>query len=106
MKNGTARMIGLFAVLLPAAALAAQSGSVPASGSSTLPHQLQRTRAELQVQRAQTDRLRTRVKDLEQNSAATRAQLQQRDREIDELRRKLAGLPPPPGSASPSSAGH
>lgn len=99
-------MIGLFAVLLPAAALAAQSGSVPASGSSTLPHQLQRTRAELQVQRAQTDRLRTRVKDLEQDSAATRAQLEQRDREIDELRRKLAGLPPPPGSASPRPAGH
>jgi septal ring factor EnvC (AmiA/AmiB activator) len=107
MKNGTARTIGLLAVLLvPAAALAAQPGSVPASGSSTLQHQLQHTRAELKVQRAQTDQLRTRVKDLEQGSAATRAQLEQRDREISELRRKLAGLPALPGSASPPPPGH
>ncbi|HET9835542.1 MAG TPA: hypothetical protein VFP88_04275 [Rhodanobacteraceae bacterium] len=106
MKNETVRAIGLAAaLLLPAAGWAAQAGSAPASGSSALQKQLQRTRAELQQQRAQTDRLRTRVNDLEQSGTANRARLEQRDRKIEELQRKLDALSAPHGShpAPPSS---
>jgi septal ring factor EnvC (AmiA/AmiB activator) len=93
MKNGTARAIGLAAMLLlPAAGWAMQAGSPPAPSSSTLQHQLRRAQVELQHQRAQTDQLRTRVNKLEQSSAVNRARLEERDRKIAELQRKLATL--------------
>src|SRR5690242_11778033 len=104
MKNGTVHAIGLTAaLLLPASAWAAHAGSAPASGSSALQQQLERTQADLQRQRAQTAQLRARVNDLEQRSAANRAQLEKRDREIEDLQRKLDALsaparPSPPGS--------
>jgi len=105
MKNGTARVIGLLAaLLLPVAGIVAQAGSKPAPASSTLQRQLHHTRAELQRQRAQTDQLRMRVTDLEQRSAANRAQLEQRDREIAELKQKLAAMSGSPG-AGPVPAG-
>ena len=105
MKNRTAHVVGLFAALwLPVAGMAAQAGSKPAPASSTLQRQLHHTRAELQHQRAQTDQLRKRVNDLEQRSAANRTQLEQRDREIESLRRKLATMPASQESA-PAPAG-
>jgi septal ring factor EnvC (AmiA/AmiB activator) len=107
MNNGTARAIGLFsALLLPMGCFAAQSGAAPAASSGALQKQLQHTRAELHSQRTQTDQLRTRVKDLEKTSAADRAALEQRDREIRELRRKLAALPAAADSAPIRPAGH
>lgn len=100
-------MVGLLAaLLLPAAGFAAQAGGVAASASGPLHKQLQHTQAELQHQRAQTNQLRARVEDLEKNSAANRAALEQRDREIAELRRKLAAMSAPAGSAPPPAGSH
>jgi septal ring factor EnvC (AmiA/AmiB activator) len=104
MKNGTARAIVLLSVLLPAAAIAAQNGAAPASGSSALQRQLRHAQAELNDQRAETGQLRARVKDLEKDSAANRAALDQRDREIAELKRKLAAMSASP-EATPAPAG-
>lgn len=107
MKNGTARTIGLLsALLVPVAGMAAQAVGSPAASSSALQKQLRHAQVELQGQRAQTDQLRTRVRDLEQRSAADRAQLDLRDREIQELRSKLAALPASPQSTPPPPAGH
>src|SRR5690348_18152630 len=88
MNTGTARMVGLLAaLLLPAAGFAAQAGGVAASASGPLHKQLQHTQAELLHQRSQTNPPRASVADLEKISAANRAALEQRDREIAELRR-------------------
>lgn len=107
MRNGTVRAIGVAAaLLLSVAACAAQAGSVPASASTSLERQLQHARSELQRQRAQTDQLRTRVDDLEQHSAAYQAQLEQRDREIADLQRKLDALSPSTRPAPASSGSH
>lgn len=106
MNNGTARAIGLLSVLLlPTGCFAAHAGA-PAAKSGALQKQLRHTRAELQSQRTQTDQLRARVKDLEKTSATDRAALEQRDREIRELRRKLAALPAAAHSAPIRPAGH
>lgn len=94
-------MAGLFAALLLPAGFAA-----PAAGSGALQKQLQQTRAELQGKRVQTDQLRARVADLEKNSAADRAALEQRDREIAELKRKLAAMPAPAESAPAPAGSH
>lgn len=97
MNRRIVRAIGLVsALLLPTGCFAAQAGA-PASRSGTLQRQLQRTQAELKQQRAQADQLRMRVGALEQRSAANRAQLEQRDREIAELRRKLDAHSPSSG---------
>src|SRR5690348_94195 len=107
MKKDTARAIGLLsALMLPVAGMAAQRGDAPPASSGTLQKQLQHTRAELQSQRSQTDQLRVRVKDLEKSSAANRAALDQRDREIAELKRKLAAMSASPGSAPAPGGSH
>lgn len=106
MNNGTARAIGLLlALLLPLGGWAAQAGA-PAASSGALQKQLRHTRADLQNQRAQTDQLRTRVGDLEKSSAANRAALDQRDREIAELKRKLAALSAAASSAPAPAGSH
>jgi len=104
VKSALAIALGL--ALLPALALAAESGNSPASGSSITQRQLRHTEVELRRQRDQTDQLRTRVNDLERRSAANRAQLEQRDNTIAELQRKLDALSTRSGAAPASAGSH
>jgi len=94
------------ALLLSATAFAAQTDGAPASAPGASPQaiqrRLQRTQAELQHQRAQTEQLKARVTGLEQRSADNRTELERRDREIAQLQRKLQALSAPAGSAPAS----
>ena len=90
------RAVGLLSALLLPVAGIAQDASAPASGATAVHRQLQHTQTELKSQRVRTEQLRARVNDLEQHSASDRAALDQRDREIEELKRKLAAMPTSP----------
>ena len=71
------------------------------SSAGAVAHDLQRTQDAVQKQRKQSDQLKTRVGGLENQAAANRAQLDQRDRQIADLQHQLDALqaaqktPPP-----------
>lgn len=83
------RMVAGFVTL--ALSLPALAGSAQGA-PRTVVRQLRDTDAALQQQRTQSERLQTRVSELEQQAAANRDALARREREIVQLQGKLDAL--------------
>lgn len=96
MRSRIAPWFALLALSLSALAASAQNASRTTAG------QLQDTDAALQHQRAQSGKLRSRVSELEKQSAANRDALMLRDREIAALQRKLDALQAGKGNSATS----
>jgi septal ring factor EnvC (AmiA/AmiB activator) len=87
------------------AVLAEQPGSAPAASSSAIVQaQIRAVDAKVATARDRNTALSAQVARLEQHNAKRKAQLQQRDAEIGELRRKLAAAGMPSSAVSAASA--
>lgn len=96
MRLRIAPWFAALALSLPVLAAPAQNASRTTAG------QLHDTGAALQQQRAQSEKLRSRVSELEKQSAANRDALMLRDREIAALQRKLDALQAGKGNSTTS----
>ncbi len=100
---------GLLCGGLVSAAGAVPAESHPTSRPSALRAQIQHVNTQLAAARARHMSLQSQVTDLENQNAERKRKLQQRDAEIEALRRKLAaaGVAAPTSAPGPAtSAGH